>query len=161
MAKDEMILYRKVRDYGSCSCMASLFLVTVLFMIIVSYFSEEKGALQISLYTAAALIFILVVIKLLAYAGEREEKSVLLSVSGEGLHYYGHTTLIQWKVITDIQIIDRQLSVSVGTSPALDFTLNLLDTDLLETFDDFCQLLDRYYAPRKIYLYETLVSCGC
>ncbi|MGY0038116.1 hypothetical protein [Pedobacter sp. NJ-S-72] len=97
----------------------------------------------------------------MAYAAEHEAKIMLLTVNGEGLRYHAHTTLIQWKVITDIQIIDRQLSVSVGGSPALDFTLNLLDTDLQETFDDFCELLNRYYSPRKIYLYETLVSCGC
>jgi len=156
-----MILYRKGRDYGNCSCMVSLLLFTFLMMIIISYFSDEKGALQISLYTSAGLIFILVMIKVIAYAAERGAKIVLLTVGAEGLRYYEHTTLIPWKVITDIQIVNHQLSVSVGGSPALDFTLNLLDTDVLETFDDFCELLNRYYAPRKIYLYETLVSCGC
>jgi hypothetical protein len=161
MAKDEMILYRKARDYGNCSCMASLLLFTLLVMIIISYFSEEKGALYISLYAAAGLTFILVMIKVIAYAAAREAKTVLLTVSGEGLHYYEHTTLIQWKDITDIQIINRQLSVSVGQFPALDFTLNLLDTDLLETFDDFCELLNHYYSPRSIYTYESFSSCGC
>lgn len=156
-----MILYRKGRDYGNCSCMASLFLFTLIIMIIVSYFSVEKVALYFSLYAAAALTFILVIIKIIAYAAVREAKTVLLTVGAEGLHYHTHTTLIPWKAITDIQIVNHQLSVSVGGSPALDFTLNLLDTDVLETFDDFCELLNRYYAPRKIYLYETLVSCGC
>ncbi|MGY0038117.1 hypothetical protein [Pedobacter sp. NJ-S-72] len=63
MAKDEMILYRKARDYGTSSCMAGLLLFTFLAMIIISCFSREKGALYISLYAAAGLTFILVMIK--------------------------------------------------------------------------------------------------
>ena len=90
-----MILNRKVRDYGTSSCMTSLFLFTFLFMIIVSYFSEEKGALYISLYAAAGLTFILVMIKIMAYAAEHEEKTVMLSVCGEGLRYYRHTTPVE------------------------------------------------------------------
>jgi len=161
MAKDEMILYKKAWDPGTCSCMASLFLVSFIFMVVVSFFSEEKGALSISLYASAVLTFMLVTVRVVGYWAKREENTVLLTVCEEGIHYYEHTALIQWKVITDIQIVDRKLSVSVDATPALDFTLNLLDTDLQETFDDFCQLLNRYYYPKTVYIYESSVSCGC
>ena len=161
MAKDEMTLYKKAWDPGNCSCMAGLFLFSFIIMVIVSCFSEGKEALSISLYATAILTFLLVTVRAIGYLAKREEKTVLLRVCEEGLHYYEHTALIHWKDITDIQIIDRKLSVSVGTSPALDFTLNLLDSDLQETFDDFCQLLNRYYYPRTIYLYESSFSCGC
>ncbi len=156
-----MVLYEKGRDYGGCSCMASLFLFTFFIMIIISYFSEDQEFLRIGLWGTAILLFILLAINLLAYKAEHGVKTMLLTVSAEGIHYYEHTTFIQWSAVTDIQIINHELSVSVGKSPSLDFKLNLLDTDLRETFDDFCQLLNRYYYPKSIYIYETAVSCGC
>ncbi|NII83532.1 hypothetical protein [Pedobacter sp. SG908] len=130
-------------------------------MVIISFFSEDKRNLSISLYASAILTFILVTVRVVGYWAQREEKTVLLMVCEEGLHYYDHAALIQWKVITDIQIVNRELSVSVGPLPALDFTLNLLDTNLQERFDDFCQLLNRYYYPKTVYIYESSVSCGC
>jgi hypothetical protein len=130
-------------------------------MVVVSFFLEEKGALSISLYASAILTFILITVRVVGYWAKREENTVLLRVCEQGIHYYKHTALIQWKVITDIQIVNRELSVSVSASPELDFTLNLLDTDLQETFDDFCQLLNRYYYPKTVYIYESSVSCGC
>ncbi|QNR82741.1 hypothetical protein H9N25_12090 [Pedobacter riviphilus] len=130
-------------------------------MVIISFFSEDKRNLSISLYASAILTFILVTVRVVGYWAQREEKTVLLMVCEEGLHYYEHAALIQWKVITDIQIVNRELSVSFGPSPALDFTLNLLDTNLQERFDDFCQLLNRYYYPKTVYIYESSVSCGC
>lgn len=161
MVKDEIILYKKAWDPGNCSCMVSLFLVSFIVMVIISFFSEDKWTLSISLYASAILTFILVTVRVVGYWAQREEKTVLLTVCEEGIHYHEHTALIQWKVITDIQIVNRELSVSVGASPVLDFTLNLLDTDLQETFDDFCQLLNRYYYPKTVYIYESSVSCGC
>ena len=161
MTNDEIVLYKKVRDYGGCSCMATLLLFTFFVMIIVSYFSDEKGALHISLYAAGVLLLALLGVKLIAYKSKHEAKTMRLKVSEEGLHYYEHLTFIEWRAITDIQIINRELSVSVGTSPALDFKLNLLDTDLEHTYDDFCQLLNKYYYPKSIYTYETWSSCGC
>ncbi|WP_230151287.1 hypothetical protein [Pedobacter sp. Bi27] len=161
MVRDEMILYKKAWDPGSCSFMASMFLFTFIIIALVSFFSEEKEALSISLYVSAVLTFILVTVRVVGYWAKREENTVLLTVCEEGIHYHEHTTLIQWKVIADIQIVNRELSVSVGATPALDFTLNLLDTDLQETFDDFCQLLNRYYYPKTVYIYESSVSCGC
>jgi hypothetical protein len=161
MVTDEMILHKKAWDPGTCSCMASLFLVSFIFMVVVSFFLEEKGALSISLYASAILTFILITVRVVGYWAKREENTVLLRVCEQGIYYYKHTALIQWKVITDIQIVNRELSVSVSASPELDFTLNLLDTDLQETFDDFCQLLNRYYYPKTVYIYESSVSCGC
>lgn len=156
-----MILYKKAWDPGNCSCTAALFLFSFIVMVIISFFSEDKRNLSISLYASAILTFILVTVRVVGYWAQREEKTVLLMVCEEGLHYYDHAALIQWKVITDIQIVNRELSVSVGPLPALDFTLNLLDTNLQERFDDFCQLLNRYYYPKTVYIYESSVSCGC
>ena len=156
-----MILYKRAWDSGNCSCTAALFLFSFIVMVIISFFSEDKWALSISLYASAILTFILVTVRVVGYWAQREEKTVLLTVSEEGIHYYEHTALIQWKVITDIQIVDHKLSVSAGGKRALDFTLNLLDTNLQERFDDFCQLLNRYYYPKTVYIYESSVSCGC
>ena len=166
MMKDEMILYRKRWDPGNCSCMTVLLLVTFLFMMVISYFSDEKGALEISFYSTVVLILILLAIRGLGHISKQNSQMILLTVSEEGLRYYAHPALIPWKTITDIQIINHELSVSVGASPVSDFTLNLMDTDLMdrylkETFDDFCQLINRYYYPKTIYIYETSVSCGC
>ncbi|MDQ0965072.1 hypothetical protein QFZ20_000475 [Flavobacterium sp. W4I14] len=156
-----MILYKRAWDSGNCSCTAALFLFSFIVMVIISFFSEDKWALSISLYASAILTFILVTVRVVGYWAQREEKTVLLKVCGEGLYYYEHDALIQWKVITDIQIVDHKLSVSAGGKRALDFTLNLLDTNLQERFDDFCQLLNRYYYPKTVYIYESSVSCGC
>ncbi len=156
-----MVLHQKTHDYGGYSCMASLLLFTFFVMIIISYFSDEKGALHIALYAVGVLLLVLLGIRLIAYKSKHEAKNMRLKVSEEGLQYYKHLTLIEWRSITDIQIINRELSVSVGTSPALDFKLNLLDTDLEYDFDDFCQLLNKYYYPKSIYTYETWSSCGC
>lgn len=156
-----MILYKKAWDSGNCSCTAALFLFSFIVMVIISFFSEDKWTLSISLYASAILTFILVTVRVVGYWAQREEKTVLLKVCEEGLYYYEHVALIQWKVITDIQIVDHKLSISAGGTRGLDFTLNLLDTNLQERFDDFCQLLNRYYYPKTVYIYETSVSCGC
>jgi hypothetical protein len=158
--KAEIVLYRRVRNYVGCSVMVGLCLLTVFIMMILFYIAEEKEMVHQLFYCVAAIIFTLLAIQVIAYRSKQGAETILLTVSEEGLHYYEHGTFIQWSAITEIQIIDERLSVSVNTSPALGFKLNLLDTDLKGASSDLCQLLNQYFYPKRIHIHETFPT-GC
>lgn len=160
MMKDKIVLYRRVRNYVGCSVMAAIGLLSVFILMIISYVAEEEEVVHQLFYYVAVLIFTLLAIQVLAYRSKQGAETILLTVSEEGLHYYEHARFIQWGSITDIQIIDERLSVSVDSSPTLDFKLNLLDTDLKGASTDLCQLLNLYYYPKRIYIHETFPT-GC
>jgi hypothetical protein len=85
---------------------------------------------------------------------------MVLSVTQEGLHYFQHATPISWDEISEIEIIDKKFALTVKGMPALDFSLNLSETTFEYRVDELAELLRSYFTG-KIYIHETLVSCGC
>lgn len=158
--EQEITLYRKKPDFGAAGCTAWLFLFSITVGIIVSLFSEDPGAVKLFFYMAAITVLILVITGVMKYISNRKNGVMMLSISKEGIHYYGHSSLVNWEKISNIKIINQQLSVTTGSSPAPDFTLNLYDTDLQDRSDILFQLLSNYYS-RKIYIYDSMPSFGC
>lgn len=155
-----MTLYRKKPDLGAAGCTAWLFLFSAAVATIVSFFLEGSGGLKIYLYIASIPVLILVIVGVAKYISHRKEGIMMLSISEEGIHYYTHPSPVHWKKISNIEIVDQRLSVSIKSSPSLNFTLNLYDTDLQNRSDSFYQLLSSYYA-RRIYRYDAAPSFGC
>ncbi|MBP2617998.1 hypothetical protein [Chryseobacterium jejuense] len=86
----------------------------------------------------------------------------VLNISREGMNYYPENKEIEWENISEIQIIDSVLSVTVDFNPKKDFKLNLSTTDLQKqmTQDRFEKLL-KYHYKKEVYIYNTPSSCGC
>lgn len=86
----------------------------------------------------------------------------VLNISKEGMDYYPENKEIKWGNISEIQIIDSELSVTVDFNSNEDFKLNLLNTDLQKqmTQDCFEKLLKHHYK-KEVYIYNTPSSCGC
>lgn len=92
-----------------------------------------------------------------------QNKKSILSVSEKGIFEFKKSNLICWEEISEIQIIDYVLSVTVDSEPEKDFKLPLRATDFYEqqmTIDDFVKLINCYYN-KNIYTYNSPPSCGC
>ncbi|BAP33070.1 uncharacterized protein CHSO_4033 [Chryseobacterium sp. StRB126] len=85
-----------------------------------------------------------------------------LSISSKGMFNHRTERQLIWEEISEIQIIDSMLSVTVDPHPEKDFQLNLSDTDVYKqmTREDFENLLKHHYK-KEIYTYYTPPSCGC
>ncbi|MGE8431940.1 hypothetical protein [Chryseobacterium joostei] len=86
----------------------------------------------------------------------------VLSISREGINYYTESKETDWGSISEIQIIDSVLSVTVDLNPKKDFKLSLSKTDLHTqmTQESFEKLL-KYHYKKEFYIYNTPSSCGC
>lgn len=86
----------------------------------------------------------------------------VLSISREGINYYTERKETDWGSISEIQIIDSILSVTVDLNPEKDFKLNLSKTNLHKqmTQEIFEKLL-KYHYKKEVYIYNTPSSCGC
>ncbi|MFP3835095.1 hypothetical protein [Chryseobacterium sp. SIMBA_028] len=91
-----------------------------------------------------------------------EEPEKKLSISSKGIVNYRAKKQLNWEEISEIQIIDSILSVTVDPHPEKDFQLNLSDTDIYSqmTREDFEKLLRNHYK-KEIHTYYTPPSCGC
>lgn len=91
-----------------------------------------------------------------------EEPVRKLSISSKGIFNYKAKKQLIWEEISEIQIIDSVLSVTVDPDSEKDFQLNLSDTDIYKqmTREDFENLLRKYYK-KEIHTYYTPPSCGC
>lgn len=86
----------------------------------------------------------------------------VLNISKEGMTYYPENKEIKWGNISEIQIVDSELSVTVDFNSNEDLKLNLFNTDFQKqmTQDSFEKLL-KYHYKKEIYIYNTPSSCGC
>ncbi|MGN7705951.1 hypothetical protein [Chryseobacterium sp. 22543] len=92
-----------------------------------------------------------------------EEKAVeILSITKTGIFNHKKKQQLIWNEISEIQIIDAVISVTVDLYPEKDFQLNLGDTDVYTDMnrDDFAKLLQCHYK-KEIYTYNSPPSCGC
>ncbi len=158
--KETLTIYKKDHDYGNASCLVSLFIFTCIIMMIVAYFLPEPPVLKIFLYLTPGLFVLFMIIKAAEFYANKKEKVKVLSITQEGLHYYQHTTPLRWDEISEIEIIDKKLSVTVKGKPAADFSLNLGQTTNEYKVDELAKLLGSYFSG-KIYVYEKAESCGC
>lgn len=158
--KETITIYKKDHDYGNASCLVSLFILTCIVMMIVAYFLPEPPVLRIFLYLTPGLIVLLVIIKAAEFYANKGEKVKALSITQEGLHYFQHITPLRWDVISEIEIIDKKLAVTVKGKPAFDFSLNLIQTTFEYKVDELVEMLGSCFTG-KIYVHETSVSCGC
>ncbi|MFP3835094.1 hypothetical protein [Chryseobacterium sp. SIMBA_028] len=107
-----------------------------------------------------------VIVKYFIYLINKQRKRPViysvLSISKEGINYYTESKEINWESISEIQIIDAVLSVTVDLNPKKDFKLNLSKTDLQKqmTLGRFEKLL-KYHYKKEVYIYNTPSSCGC
>ncbi len=76
----------------------------------------------------------------------------VLNISKEGITYYPENRKAEWGSISEIQIIDSILSVTVDFDSKKDFKLNLFNTDLQKQMkqEDFEKLLEYYYKKKFI-----------
>lgn len=158
--KETITIYRKDHDYGNASCLVSLFVLTCIIMMIVAYFLPEPPVLKVFLYLTPGLIVLLVIIKAAEFYANKGEKVKVLSITQEGLHYFQHVTPLSWNEISEIEIIDKKLAVTVKGKPVSDFSVNLDQTTFEYRVNEFAELLGSYFTG-KIYVHETSVSCGC
>ncbi|MCS4301676.1 hypothetical protein [Chryseobacterium sp. BIGb0232] len=106
------------------------------------------------------------VVKYFLYLIQKQRRSPVilpvLSISEMGINYYTESKKTEWKDISEIQIIDAVLSVTVDLNPEKDFKLNLSKTDLQKqmTQDSFEKLLE-YHYKKDVYIYNAPSSCGC
>lgn len=91
-----------------------------------------------------------------------QNRKSILFVSEQGIFEFRKSNLIDWAEISEIQIIDRVLSVTVDNFPKKDFKVNLSKTDLNKKmkYEEFEDLLRNYYK-KDIYTYTSPPSCGC
>ncbi|MGE8553779.1 MAG: hypothetical protein ACN6OB_07570 [Chryseobacterium jejuense] len=91
-----------------------------------------------------------------------EEPVKRLTISSKGIFNHRTERQLIWEEISEIQVIDSMLSVTVDPHPEKDFQLNLSDTDVYKqmTRADFENLLKQHYK-KEIYTYYTPPSCGC
>lgn len=91
-----------------------------------------------------------------------EEAVKILSINKTGIFNHKAKQQLLWDEISEIQIIDAVISVTVDLYPEKDFQLYLGDTDVYTdmTRDDFVKLLQCHYK-KEIYTYNSPVSCGC
>ncbi|SDJ36261.1 hypothetical protein [Chryseobacterium jejuense] len=91
-----------------------------------------------------------------------EEPVKKLTISSKGIFNHRTERQLIWEEISEIQVIDSMLSVTVDPHPEKDFQLNLSDTDVYKqmTRADFENLLKHHYK-KEIYTYYTPPSCGC
>ena len=158
--KETITIYRKDHDYGSATCLVSLFISTCIVMLIVAFFMPEPPVLKAFLYITPASIVLLVIIKAAVFYANKGEKVKMLSVSPQGLHYFQHLTPLRWDEISEIEIVDKKLAVTVKGKSTLDFSLNLDKTTFQYGVNELVELLGSYIKG-KIYVHETSVSCGC
>lgn len=91
-----------------------------------------------------------------------EEAVEILSITKTGIFNHKKKQQLIWNEISEIQIIDAVISVTVDLYPDKDFQLHLADTDVYTdmTRDDFAKLLQGHYE-KEIYTYNSPPSCGC
>lgn len=91
-----------------------------------------------------------------------EEPVKRLTISSKGIFNHRTERQLIWEEISEIQVTDSILSVTVDPHPEKDFQLNLSDTDVYKqmTRADFENLLKQHYK-KEIYNYYTPPSCGC
>lgn len=91
-----------------------------------------------------------------------EEAVEILSITKTGIFNHKTKKQLIWNEISEIQIIDAVLSVTVDMHPEKDFQLHLADTDVYTdmTRDDLAKLLQGHYK-KEIYTYNAPPSCGC
>ncbi len=63
-----------------------------------------------------------------------EESVKILTISSKGIFNHRTERQLIWKEISEIQIIDSILSVTVDPHPKKDFQLNLSDTDVYKVY---------------------------
>ncbi|MGN7720405.1 hypothetical protein [Chitinophaga sp. 22620] len=158
--KDNITIYQKDHDYGNASCLVSLFIFTCIVMMITAYFIPEPPVLKVFLYLTPGLIVLLVIIKAAEFYANKGENVKVLSVTREGMHYFQHAAPLSWDEISEIEIIDKKLAVTVKGKPSSDFSVNLTQTTFEYNVNVLVELLGSYFTG-KIYVYETSVSCGC
>ncbi|MGU3376294.1 hypothetical protein [Chryseobacterium sp. M5A1_1a] len=91
-----------------------------------------------------------------------EEPVKRLSITSKGVFNHRTKKQLIWEEISEIQIVDAILSVTVDPHPEKDFQLNLSDTDIYRQMsrEDFEKILKNHYK-KEIYTYYTPPSCGC
>jgi len=91
-----------------------------------------------------------------------EEAVEILSITQTGIFNHKAKQQLIWDEISEIQIVDAVISVTVDLYPEKDFQLHLGDTDVYTdmTRDDFAKLLQGHYK-KEIYTYNSPLSCGC
>lgn len=91
-----------------------------------------------------------------------EEAVEILSITQTGIFNHKTKQQLIWDEISEIQIVDAVLSVTVDLYPEKDFQLHLGDTDVDTdmTRDDFAKLIQGHYK-KEIYTYNSPLSCGC
>lgn len=86
----------------------------------------------------------------------------VLSISIEGINYYTESKETDWGSISEIQIIDSVLSVTVDLNPKKDFKLDLSKTNLHKQMkQEVFEKLLKYHYKKEVYIYNTPSSCGC
>ncbi|MCW1960853.1 hypothetical protein [Chryseobacterium viscerum] len=137
---------------------------------LVYFFSDITNAVLIKILNKVVWIglmfFNYLIVKHFLYLIKKQRKRPViypvLNISKEGIAYYPENKKAIWVDISEIQIIDSILSVTVDFDSGKDFKLNLFNTDLQKQMkqDDFEKLLE-YYYKKEIYIYHTPSSCGC
>lgn len=158
--EETITIYRKDHDYGNASCLVSIFIFTCIVMMIVAFFMPEPPVLKAFLYITPASIILLLIIKAAERYANKGEKIKMLSITQQGLHYFEHVTPLRWDEISEIEIIDKKLAVTVKGRSTLDFSMDLDKTTFQYSVSELAKLLGSYFTG-KIYVHETSVSCGC
>ncbi|TZF99800.1 hypothetical protein FW781_07685 (plasmid) [Chryseobacterium panacisoli] len=93
---------------------------------------------------------------------QEEEAVEILSITKTGIFNHKKKQQLMWDEISEIQIIDAVISVTVDLYPEKDFQLHLADTDVYTEMnrEDFEKLL-QYHYKKDIYIHNTPPSCGC
>ncbi|WP_126652015.1 hypothetical protein [Chryseobacterium aureum] len=124
------------------------FLISIIILVFLSVF-----------FYSSVKIFI----RCLKEQNEPEEDVVeILSITKTGIFNHKTKQQLIWDEISEIQIIDGVISVTVDFYPEKDFQLHLGDTDVYTdmTREDFAKLLQDHYK-KEIYTYNSPSSCGC
>ncbi|CAD0220931.1 conserved protein of unknown function [Chryseobacterium sp. JV274] len=137
---------------------------------LVYFFSDVTNVILIKILNKTVWIGLMflnyLIVKHFLYLIRKQRKRPViypaLTISKEGITYYPENKKSEWGNISEIQIIDSILAVTVDFDSGKDFKLNLFKTDLQKQMkqEDFEKLLE-YHYKKEIYTYITPSSCGC
>ncbi|UFH31299.1 hypothetical protein LNP04_15185 [Chryseobacterium sp. C-71] len=163
--KKEIILKEGFKS-NAAGCSTFLVAFVILFIMLVIdgiYMSYENEANLTFLTIFLPLIGAVFTYSVVAFHEGGCEPEELLSITENGLYYHLKNVQIQWDQISEIQIIDNVISVTVDSDPEKDFKLKLNITDfytLRMTVDELVKIINCYYK-KDIYTYTSSPSCGC
>lgn len=172
--ESEVILYKSQQEKAGYTTVilfmifSAGLLATFCAVVFLVFTSQNFFYLLISIFVLLGVsVFLYASVKILIsciaeWMKPDEEPVKRLSITSIGIFNYKVERQLFWEEISEIQVIDSILSVTVDPYPEKDFQLNLSDTDVYKqmTREDFENLLKHHYK-KEIYTYYTPPSCGC